>query len=329
MNPFPYILAGISGKARYRPNIMWSSKSWVHNTFRLFELIFWRQIGIRAESCSWTDGVRTLYTFHSLEAFLAYVEGRVRGLIPKMRMVRVYLPLFAPATGPLFGRPYLLAIALDTTSTGNTTTTETTASHVITGSDTILIMGIGDQDSLEANITGVTYAGVSLTKIDGQQTNTDPSWSHLYGKLSPTTGTNTASATRTTASDALTICNASYTGVDQGTAIGSLPFGANAGSGTSGSATTSTAVPNNGWVTMVTYNRLQGEAAGADTVQRVNSGNHENLWDSDGPRTPSAAQTLAFTQTDNHWGAIIVGFGPSTGTATTPPGGLLLLLGVG
>lgn len=205
-----------------------------------------------------------------------------------------------------------MAIAVDETSFGSSGTTSTTVSHTVSGSERILIVGLGDQDSSEANVTGVTYNGVAMTKIDAAMTGSDPTWTHLYGLLAPATGTHDIVASRTAASDMMFLVAASYTGVSQATAIGSLTKtegGGNAATSFSGTLSTSA---DNSWTVLACYNRGQGESAGAGTFQRVNGGNVTNMFDSNGPITPAGSTSLNVNQNSNNYGYVMVAFGPGS-----------------
>src|SRR5690349_16076088 len=67
----PAILAILTNHPRYLPKIEWANDSCVHNIFRLYELIFWRRVGIRAELSSYLKDGRTSYYCHSWESVFA------------------------------------------------------------------------------------------------------------------------------------------------------------------------------------------------------------------------------------------------------------------
>src|SRR5205085_12355012 len=90
------IMAVVTGAPRYVTDVEWSSKSWTHNVFRLYELSFGRRWGIRPELTSALGidekGRETVtYQFHSFEAIVAHIEARIRGLVPVTIPVKVWV----------------------------------------------------------------------------------------------------------------------------------------------------------------------------------------------------------------------------------------------
>ncbi len=148
----------------------WSSKSWTHNAFRLYELVFGRKVGIRAES---TTGVNengvSWVIVHSFEAAVAYTETLIRNAfrLPKFKLVKVYIPQLAPAGfGPPSRGPYMFAIAYDTTANGtNGAAASVTFAHTCTGSNLTLTVH-GCQNGIpRASASSATYNAVSMTQI--------------------------------------------------------------------------------------------------------------------------------------------------------------------
>jgi len=166
----PVLMILLTRKNRYLPEIEWSSKSWTHNIFRLYEMLFWRKEGIRREVSSYgfvEDGVAYQYQFaHSLEASLAIPEELFREWVKNLfRPIRakIWIPQFAPVGGFSPQMPYLFAIARNTsTASANNTAFPITVAHTITGSNTYLAAGI-DNESADG-VTGVTMNGVSMTQ---------------------------------------------------------------------------------------------------------------------------------------------------------------------
>ena len=160
------LLEKITGKPRYSPEIKWSSNSWTHNVFRVYEMIFGRKYGIRAELSSIPFENKTLYYCHSWESVFALTETKVRellkGLVPKISLV--YVPQLQTTNGfnlPLSNSPYLFAIAFDAVSSndGGVATTNT-YSHTCTGSDLTLTTGaIGVQSP------AVAVAAIGLVSV--------------------------------------------------------------------------------------------------------------------------------------------------------------------
>src|SRR5258708_4769086 len=139
-NPLPKILATLTQPPRERvDNIDWSNKSWTHNIFRVYEIVFWRRAGIRAEisvHATLDNGKQCItYRFHSIEAIIGFAESWVRGLIPRSIPVKIWKPLMATSGGMLTIPGIYFAIAFDgnaqkeTSGLTNTVSLTTSASN--------------------------------------------------------------------------------------------------------------------------------------------------------------------------------------------------------
>jgi len=110
------------------------------------------------------------------------------------------------------------AIAVDAVSSGaNGTDTTRSVSHTVSGSDRLLLVGVYTEKSGDAGtecITGVTWNGVSMTKISTKIRSNNLGYMYLYGLVAPDTGTHTAVAS-CSATAYMTIQAVSYTGVYQ------------------------------------------------------------------------------------------------------------------
>lgn len=225
----PTILATITGHARYLPEIVWSSNSWVHNIFRVYEMIFWRRYGIRAESAVFP---KTIYKngrkinvdvieIYSFESTLAYTETWIRNCITKgikfKLPYKIYVPILqgnlnnGMTMGMKMPSPYLFAIAIDTTvdTTATNSVSSKTQSHTCTGSNLVLWMGVGCSTS---TVSTVTYNSVSSTKaID---VNLQSSWSGAWYNVAPSTGANNVVAT-CAGTNSITIGSMSFSGCKQ------------------------------------------------------------------------------------------------------------------
>ena len=127
-----------------------------------------------------------------------------------------------------------MAVAFDAaTKSLETTTSPLTWSHTCTGSNLLLVVGITTSHSTSPNCTGVTYNGVSMTKI-GADRDYVGGETTLWYLLAPTTGANTISAAFTggAGTERCFGVSVSYTGVAQtgqpdavsrGTSNGSYP----------------------------------------------------------------------------------------------------------
>lgn len=243
-------MATLTRHPRYHPEdqeldkkLHWSNNLWVLNLFRLYEYIFGRGYGIRAESSSSAkvvDGeVIVEYHFYSFEANIAYAEVIIRSWIsvyvsflkslislnpqPQVDYRNVYLTLgifglifhFDTTTKflPLFG----LAITFSGAHTsGNDTTALLIYAHTSTGSNRLLITGAGTDNPGGDTISGATYNSVSETLID-KQANAQTAlthWMFLFHLLAPATGANNVAVTRSS-SGAVRSDTVSYSGVKQ------------------------------------------------------------------------------------------------------------------
>lgn len=104
-------------------------------------------------------------------------------------------------------------IAVDATSVGvNTTGTSATYAHTCSGNNRILFVAlyVGSTTNL---VTGVTYAGVSMTLVNSANVGAG-STRYLYSLIAPATGANNV-VILTSASTIIRACSVSYTGVSQ------------------------------------------------------------------------------------------------------------------
>ena len=297
-NFLPWVLTKVTGNARYLPKIEWSDQSWTHNVFRLYELIFWREYGIRAE-CSATstideDGVQRVYFFfHTTEALLAHFETVIRRFLKGAFTipVRIYIPQFATPGGmPMGMSPYLFAIAYDNAGAQMTNSGQTnTLSFTVTGSDTFLShFGFSENST----ITGVTYNAAAMTDCGAHVNN-----SYMFYLINPATGAHNAVSTQAASVGGTHYLGlVSYTGAKQSAqpdATGtSVP-----GSGTSISISVVTTVAN----CMVTAGFLMdtntSPTAGANTTVRCSAGGNTSGGNADSGTAVAAIGSFTLTVT--------------------------------
>lgn len=106
----------------------------------------------------------------------------------------------------------LAAISFDTVTTGGTDTNPLTISHTITGNDVFLFCGFATGGSNLDRITGVTYNGVAMTRVDSDGNGNNRSYSYIL--MAPATGTHDVVASLTGNINVEGVC-ASYRGVRQ------------------------------------------------------------------------------------------------------------------
>lgn len=197
----PRLLVWLTGHARYRPEIEWSSRSWTHNVFRAYECLFWRRYGIRAESATWKDEAGKVHVqCFSIEAVCAYAETFVRQwfsrlLALRLQPLRVEVLHLARSDGSTV--PWVhFAIALDVATDGgksSSTAGPWTWSHTCTGSNGILFV---HGATYTPTLTAVSYNSVAATQIDTTVAQGDANYHiYLYMVVGPSTGANTVSLT--------------------------------------------------------------------------------------------------------------------------------------
>lgn len=230
----PKILAVLTGKDRYLPNIEWSSSSWTHNLFRFHELIFWRQYGIRreAETVSLIHEGRQIIVrrFYTAEAILSFAESVVRDFLNGIHIEFVRVPELQFVGAKVIDKPfkmpiYTLAIAFDA-HTGQQVVepaSSLTFSHTCTGSNRLLAVGVLNQAGPPGTgfrISGVTYAASAMTIVNSGGYNISGSgeWIALYYKTAPSTGANNVVVTGTQSTN-FQAYTTSYTGVHQTTPV--------------------------------------------------------------------------------------------------------------
>lgn len=221
------------GNPRYVPipgdHFEWSSKSWTHNVFRTFELVFGRKQGVRLESTTGVDkdGISWVIA-HTPEAAIAYTETFVRKLftLPKFKLVKVYVPQLAYAGLDVPTRsPYLFAIAYDATSNGTDNgATSITFSATCTGSNlAITIEGCQNAGSI-ATASSATYNAVSARQIITDRNTSQNTWMDILALANPATGANNVVWTSTGGGSGVSCFAMSLTGT------ATYPIGASAAS---------------------------------------------------------------------------------------------------
>ncbi len=319
----PQLLTYLTGHRRQKVisgvNFEWSSTSWVHNIFRVYELVFWRREGIRPAISAYEhpDG-HAVYAFHSIEAVLNYAESKIRGAIPQFELRKVYLPVFSTPGAPVFSSPYLFAIAVQNTASAvpGSGATRTLSMVVGSGSDLMLFMAMETQAGTDP-VTGVTFNTVEVMTQEKKLEEIFASgfWLYLYALPNPTVTTANIVAVLGTNSNGF-IGAVSYTGVNQSATLDSTVSSTQA-SGSS-FAQAFTTIANNCW----TINLIRNDAGGASptastgSTQRVSNAGDTGIkiFDSNGAITPAGSYTMNYTS-----GASTTS--NSVGASFAPPGG--------
>jgi len=206
-----------------------------------------------------------------------------------------------------------MPIAYDATSLGSGNTGTLTVSHTCSGSDRILFVHCGKDHTA---ISGITYAGVSLTKV--VTAGSGGECSSMWMLVNPASGANNI-VVSFTPTPAVYMAAASYTGAKQ-TGQPEQSTGAQVSGNLSLSITTAI---DNCWAVIGSKDQAIGVTAGAGTTMR--SSNISSIADGNSPKTPAGSYTLVLNVTGTHTGTM-VSFAPSVASARQ---NRLLTLGVG
>lgn len=183
-----------------------------------------------------------------------------------------------------------MAIAFDAANQGKATATNATVTytHTITGTNTILLVGIYNQNA--GGLTTVTIGGNNMTLIDSQSDG-NVSIAYLYYYIGAVTGTLTV--TRGTTTNTLYVQSASYTGAKQSAQPDASTKGQNI-SGTSTMTGTLTVVANNSWLSGVFADGATSVADGTGIHRGTIQDSVVCIFDSNGARS-SGSNTLTTT----------------------------------
>jgi len=202
-----------------------------------------------------------------------------------------------------------MAIAFDASSidTYHTNTVEIVFSHTCSGNNRILFVYAGIYSG-SYDITGVTYNGVSLTKIDGQAQDGNNKIS-LWYLINPDSGTHDVSITTNDTVD-LWGGAVSYTGVSQTDPINASSKGAT-GAATSFALSVTTDL-DKCWSIMGVLNTGGAITAGAGTTLRENdTASHLGILDSNSAISPAGSNTLTAEDSNQIWGGVMAAFEPA------------------
>ena len=213
-----------------------------------------------------------------------------------------------------------MAIAFDAAAGGaQGSVTSLTFALTVSGSERVILVGavIDSGD----DITGITYAGASLTQIAKVQFPNKSAFCYLYYRIAPSTGANNVVIS---ASGVTTIWGqaASYTGADQS----SQPDASATNTTTTTSITgTVTTIANNCWAIMFGQCDNDSLTAQAGTTIRSSSGSNTAISDGNAAVTPPGATTLGYNCASGNNAVVIASIDPSIiGGASLMP-----LLGIG
>jgi hypothetical protein len=303
-------------KNRYQPKIEWSSKSWTHNVFRFWELLFGRKIGIRAESSTAIENGIVTRQFHSWESVFAFGETVIREkLFFKLKVVKIYLPVLVTPEQQMFlpsMTPYLFAIALDTTTDGgNDVASSDSFSHTCTGTDRLLWGSMSKESA--GTVSSMTYNSVGLTSAVSRTYTARSEYATLWYLAAPATGANTFAGNYSASLNGRLVAM-SYTGCKQ---TGIPDATASAESATSPLSVNITTVANNSWVAFSAYSQRLITASTNSTV-RQGSSTQCAAGDNNGAVTPAGSYTMTLQYSGATAGnvTVLASFAPATGNTS-------------
>jgi hypothetical protein len=221
------------------------------------------------------------------------------------------------------------AVAVDNVTTAQIPSTSPnpfTFSHTSSGSDRLLLVSVAsqpnDDDSIVEVITGITYDGQPLTLVGTEMSGSDNARIEIWRLVNPPTGSNTVSITFNDAFDdpvneeGASAGAVSFTGVHQGTPLGTFASAAASGSSVP-TVIVSSAV---GELVFDTVAR-KGDAVTVDPGQSeqwnlCTDGGCSNVGGGASTKAGAASVTMSWTPANDRWA---IGAVPIKPAATLPP----------
>lgn len=319
----PFLMVKITQHPRHRVvagvDFEWSSQSWTHNIFRVWELLFWRRLGksgkpndtIKPYNSFEIDPSRGYFKvhFHCKEAAIAHFEGAIRQALHIKQWKNAWekRDVLAMARHPLvvqFGMAGFLltldsskighmiplmsgAIAFDGAAAGPSSFSLTTS-----GSNRILFCA----SVSTGTVPQILYNSVGMTEVVAQVGMNGTGYSNRTQYLvAPATGSNTVDLQSGGARGA----GASYTGVSQGALDNTGSSGSVASSPITSSVTT---VADLCWVFMgaaTATSNTHSQSASTGSTQRAVDNAHDDTtcgaYDNGSAKTPAGAVSMSVT----------------------------------
>ena len=324
----PFLAAVVTGHPRQEilpgRDFHWTRNSITYNIFRMFEVIFWRRNGIRAEAALTKEGNKYIFHCYTFEAFVVHQEGLLRASIknlwknvPRLERVPIYAPVFAGMPGRPKPIGYHFAIAFDNAANlGDVSSTSLTTAYTVTGSNPLIFIGAVGANSGEGgnNLTTASYAGTSATQVDELGVGNPGSDRDAKDWILPAcaTGSNNvvinASRSSNISGGAMSYSGCLATGQPDSHATPT-----NASMVTSFTFST-TVVANNCWLAAFTTNRT---GVGAGTVYRC--GFYHDGVDSGGTVGTGSQSMIVTNGTAQTWQALIVSIAPAISLIVRSP----------
>jgi len=190
-----------------------------------------------------------------------------------------------------------MAIAPDNSSgphVSNPVTSQTTPFTVGSGSNRFMYVWVLGDTAATTGISGITYAGVAMTKLTTHRVSTDRSFD-VYYLVNPASGSNNVVISRGV-SGVIASGFVSYSGVNQSAPIPTSTTSTDTNSNTSYSGSITTTVDNSWAIVGIRDASGATITAGSGlTVRVTNTSNGIHLGDSDGPISPAGSHTFNAT----------------------------------
>lgn len=316
----PLILANITRHNREKVDIEWASSSWTFNMFRLWEMIFWRRAGVKAESSVYTDSNGLVVrAFHSWEAVLVHFENFVRSSIKsKVREyvpARIWIPiLWTPQGVPVFASPYLFAIGYETSNkAGNGSAGQTSLTVTITNSGSNRLQTMAGYSS---TVTSATADGAAMTVVATRDVS-GAAHIEMWRKVAPTSGSSINVVANFGSSEGIAWVAACYSGVDQTNPIDSSNSGDSGGGFTTGVSVSTTVVLPNCWLVGIFLNDQNNVVnAGSGTLRQTQSSGYQGVgWIDSNGTVSTGSQSLSSSHVSGRCGGIVASIAPQTAAA--------------
>lgn len=306
---------------RYQPKIQWSTKSWTHNVFRFYELLFGRKVGIRAEMVTTSHNGVVTYQARSFEAMCALIETYIRELFEFKIPIKVWIPKLSPPTGlPMPDSPFMFAIAFDASASQRTDGPGNSFAHVCTGSNLILFFG-NSQGNGGDHATSVTYNSVSMTQDANSPADGTVANAEMWMLVNPSTGSNTLATSSSPSASFDFGVAASYSGCAQSGQPDS------SAKSTNSTTIATTVVASNCWLVGMSSNEADAGIAAAPTSSRTDRASNGDIrnngakqfgavfFDSNGT-VGTGSQSTTLTGTGTRWANIVNSFAPVADAST-------------
>ena len=205
-----------------------------------------------------------------------------------------------------------MAVAFDNSTASefnNSLRSSHTFSHTCTGSDLVLLVGVGSFNSTGGTkVSGITYGGVSMNLV-GTLEIQENTYIDLYKLVGPSTGANNVVISYSTSQSFGWNTATSYTGAGDPDVV-KVEKALSSASPTTISLTTLT---DNSWLAMYAFCNNTNVGPSTGTTERSDA-TRAAAMDSNGAKTPAGSYSLSYTHPATAaTGAIMVAIPPAAG----------------